>query len=117
MIAICLTVLLLALIVAATTLILTRESVEAARVARAEAARADVLASHAVAVATVRVGRPTTIHTVDGKVLTGVLLEELPDRTRLVDAKYVEGSQVTPVPGGVATVLRSNESWRQDHEQ
>lgn len=69
-----------------------------------------------LAPAPVRVGKPTTIHTIGGELtLTGFVLEEFADRTRLAEARYVTAQGETPVPGGVATVLKVNEAWRQEH--
>lgn len=83
----------------------------------ADAVRALQLVADRLAPAPVRVGKPTTIHTIGGEhTITGVLLEEFADRTRLTDARYVTAQGETPVPGGIATVLKANESWRQEHD-
>jgi hypothetical protein len=98
----CATILLLAVVVAWTLVVVTRDRLRWRM---------------PLELTTDRVGQPTTIHTRDGKVINGLLLDELPDRTRLSEAKYVEGGTATPVPGGVAMVPRANESWRQEHQE
>lgn len=83
----------------------------------ADAVRALHTVADRLAPAPVRVGRPATIHTIGGEhTITGVVLEEFADRTRLTDARYVTANGETPVPGGVATVLKANEAWRQEHD-
>jgi hypothetical protein len=82
----------------------------------ADAVRALQITADRLTPAPVRAGKPTTIHTRDEKTITGVLLEEFADRTRLGDARYVTAQGETPVPGSVATVLKINEAWRQEHE-
>lgn len=83
----------------------------------ADAVRALHTVADRLAPAPVRVGKPTTIHTIGGEhTITGVLLEEFADRTRLADARYVTAKGETRVPGGVATVLKANEAWRQEHD-
>jgi hypothetical protein len=99
---VCATLLLLALVVARTTVVVTRDRLRWRM---------------PVELTTERVGQPTSIHTKDGKLITGLLLDELPDRTRLSEAKFVEAGTATPVPGGVVMVPRANESWRQEHQE
>lgn len=74
------------------------------------------LVANRLAPAPTRVGRPVTIHTRDGQVLTGLVLEEFADRTRIGDAHFVTADGKHPVPGGTASVLKANESWRQEHD-
>lgn len=81
----------------------------------AAAVRALQLVADRLAPAPARVGLATTIHTRDGQTITGVLLDELEDRTRLDDARYVSAGGEQPVPGATATILKANESWRQEH--
>lgn len=81
----------------------------------AGAVRALQLVADRLTPAPSRVGQPVTIHTHDEAVIAGVVLEEYDDRTRIADAKFVTSAGAQPVPGGVATVLKRNESWRQEH--
>jgi hypothetical protein len=81
----------------------------------ADAVRAVRRVAERLAPAPTRTGRPTTIHTHDHLTITGVVLDEYEDRTRLTDARLVTSAGEQPVPGGVATILKANESWRQEH--
>lgn len=62
-------------------------------------------------------GSRVTINTLrpDDQTLTGIIDGEWPDRVRLVDAHVVTPSGAQPVPGGVVSIPKANEAWRQEH--
>lgn len=46
---------------------------------------------------------------------TGILADEWPDSIRLIDAAILTAEGEQPVPGGVVSILKANEAFRQEH--
>lgn len=64
-------------------------------------------------------GHRVTINTrrPDDQTLTGIVDGEWADRVRLVDAHVVTATGTQPVPGGIVSIPKTNEAWRQEHAE
>jgi hypothetical protein len=61
------------------------------------------------------VGERVTVNTKHGDVFHGIVDAEWTDRVRLVDAHIVTGEGSRLVPGGVVSIPRADEAFRQEH--
>lgn len=74
-------------------------------------------ALRALAPAPALVGHRVTINTKHGEVFHGIIDSEWVDRVRLTDAHMVTPTGKRPVPGGVVSLARADEAFRQEHGQ
>jgi hypothetical protein len=121
---VCLTVVIVAALVAWTVRDLERQRGEirlrvaehdhrSARLAADFAEALGLLA--ALAPAPAMLGERVTVNTKHGEVFHGIVEQEWSDRVRLVDAQIVTPQGERPVPGGVVSIPKADEAFRQEH--